>query len=237
MTTTEWAENEVRIKKERECKAAEKDGEGMFVGYVAACLDSALKAYKSLSEDGHSGMSFSITRSILEDLMHDRPLSPIEDVPESWSSMTSGNPKKLQCVRRSSLFKDIKADGTATYRDIDNDVLEEMKLCDGHISCLGSGRTPIILKHYCPEALEIKFPYLPPRQPWRVRVSEEYDGPRDLDVCYLAYIKKPNGEFIDINKFIGVDFGKKTCRELTEAEIHHYCIAISQKQFEMINRK
>lgn len=208
-----------------------------WVGYVAACLDSALKAYKSLSEDGHSGMSFAITRSILEDLMHDRPLSPIEDVPESWSDMTSGNPKKLQCVRRSSLFKDIHADGTATYRDINNDVLEEMKLCDGHISRLGSGRTPIILKHYCPEALEIKFPYIPPRQPWRVRVSEEYDGPSDLDVCYLAYIKKPNGEFIDINKFVGVNFGKKTVRELTEAEIHHYCIAISQKQFEMINRK
>lgn len=237
MTTTEWAENEVRMKKEAELKAAEKDGESIMGGYVAACLDSALKAYKSLSEDGHSGMSFAITRSILEDLMHDRPLSPIEDVPESWSDMTSGNPKKLQCVRRSSLFKDINADGTATYRDINNDVLEEMKLCDGHISCLGSGRTPIILKHYCPEALEIKFPYIPPRQPWRVRVSEEYDGPSDLDVCYLAYIKKPNGEFIDINKFVGVNFGKKTVRELTKAELDHYCIALSQKQFEMLNRK
>lgn len=237
MTTTEWAENEVRIKKEQELKAAEKDGETIMGGYVAACLDSALKAYKCLSEDGHSGMSFSITRRILEDLMHDRPLSPIEDVPESWSDMTSLNKNKLQCVRRSSLFKDIHADGTVTYRDIDNDVLEEMKLCVGHISCLGSGRTPIILKHYCPEALEIKFPYMPPRNPWRVRVSEEYDGPRDLDVCYLAYIKKPTGEFIDINKFIGVDFAKKTCRELTVEERHHYCIEISDKQLEMINRK
>lgn len=214
-----------------------KDEDRGLGGYVDACLDSALKAYKSLEEDGHSGMSFSITRGILENLMHGIPLTPIEDVPESWSSETSMNPKKLQCIRRSSLFKDINADGTVSYHDIDNDVLEEMKLCDGHISCLGSGRTTIILKHYCPEALEIKFPYMPPRHPWRVRISEEYDGPRDLDVCYLAHIKKPNGEYVDINKFIGVDFCKKTCRELTEEEIHDYCIAISDKQLEMINRK
>ena len=237
MTTTEWAENEVRMKKEAELEASEKDGETNMGSYVAACLDSALKAYKCLSEDGHSGMSFAITRSILEDLMHDRPLSPIEDVPESWSEMTSRDPKQLQCVRRSSLFKDIHADGTATYHDIYNDVLEEMNLCDGHISCLSSGRSSIILKHYCPEALEIKFPYLPPRQPWRVRVSEEYDCPSDNDVCYLAYIKKPNGEFIELNRLISIDFGKKTVRELTKAELDHYCIALSQKQLEMLNRR
>lgn len=236
MSLVDWAENEIKLKKEFEGKEA-----GGWTPYVNGCLDSALKAYKSLCDDGHSGMSFSITRQILECLMHDIPLTPIEDIPESWGDSygfgENDKRKHFQCVRRSSLFKDINADGTATYHDNNNDVLEEMKLSDGHISCLGSGRTTIILKHYCPEALEIKFPYIPPRQPWRVRVSEEYDGPSDLDVCYLAYIKKPNGEFIDINKFVGVDFGKKTVRELTEAEIHNYCIALSQKQFEMINRK
>lgn len=176
MSLVDWAENEIKLKKEFEGKEA-----GGWTPYVNGCLDSALKAYKSLCEDGHSGMSFSITRSILECLMHDIPLTPIEDVPESWGDSygfgENDKRKHFQCVRRSSLFKEIDEDGKVSYHDIDNRVLEEVKLENGHSIGLGSNRTDKVLAKYCPEAIEIKFPYCPPRYPWRLSEDRKQQLP------------------------------------------------------------
>ena len=73
MSMIKWAENEVRIACERE-NPNRKEGE---FDYGCACYESALKAYKCLCEDGHSGLSFSITRQILNRLMEGKPLTPI----------------------------------------------------------------------------------------------------------------------------------------------------------------
>ena len=62
---TDWAKREVEIACKREAPGR-KDGEW---DYGCACYESALKAYLSLMEDEHSGMSFSITRSILNRLI------------------------------------------------------------------------------------------------------------------------------------------------------------------------
>jgi len=219
-----------------------KDEDRGWEGYVDSCLDSALKAYMCLEGDGHSGMSFSITRGILENLMHGIPLTPIEDVPESWSDITSGNPKHLQCIRRSSLFKDINEDGTASYHDIDNDVLDEVSMRDGHVSCLGSYRTTLTLKKYAPEALEITFPYCPPRFPWRVRMTSEIT-PSDQrqacywDFCFLSYIKKPNGEYIDINKFVGFSSNSKKIEELSDRQAIEYGLSLTDEQIKWVQKK
>lgn len=236
MSTEQWAENEIRLKKEFEGKDA-----GGWGPYVNGCLDSALKAYKSLCEDGHSGMSFSITRSILEMLMHDIPLTPIEDVPESWGdSYGMGEKNKIahfQCVRRSSLFKEIDENGNVSYHDIDNDVLDEVKLADGHSCSLGSGRTRKILAKYCPEALEIKFPYCPPRYPWRVKVTEELkDTGKDRDFIYLSYILCPNFERIHVDKYIYFD-SNYDMHEATEEDLQKYSVQrLTEDQIKMMNK-
>ena len=117
MSMIKWAENEVRIACERE-NPNRKEGE---FDYGCACYESALKAYKCLCEDGHSGLSFSITRQILNRLMEGKPLTPIEDCEENWNRINGFSKEKevYQCKRMSSLFKDIYPDGTVKYNDVD----------------------------------------------------------------------------------------------------------------------
>jgi hypothetical protein len=236
MSLVNWAENEIRLKKEFEGKEA-----GGWNAYVNGCLDSALKAYKSLCEDGHSGMSFSITRQILECLMHDIPLTPIEDVPESWGESygfgDSDKRKHFQCIRRSSLFKEIDPDGKISYHDNDNTVLDEVKLNDGHVSALGSSRTDKILKKYCPEALEIKFPYCPPRYPWRVRMSEDLNNNgNDRDFNYLSYIICPNFERIHVDKYVYFD-SEGVLYEATDEDLQKYGVhRLTEDQIKMMNK-
>ena len=56
-----WAENEVELACEHEKSGDDGDG--------CACYRSALKAFDSLMEDEHSGMSIGITRNILNRLI------------------------------------------------------------------------------------------------------------------------------------------------------------------------
>ena len=63
----------------------EKDGEW---DYGCACYESALKAFGSLCEDGHSGFSIGLTKAILNRLINNKPLLPIEDTDEVWSDIS-----------------------------------------------------------------------------------------------------------------------------------------------------
>lgn len=61
MSMLEWAKREVEIACKRE-NPDKKEGE---FDYGCACYESALKAFESLCEDGHSGMSIGFTKNIL----------------------------------------------------------------------------------------------------------------------------------------------------------------------------
>ena len=74
MSMYDWARQEVQL-----AKAELKGNKNDEAQYMIACYDSALRAYEKLMKDGHSGMSFAITRGILEKLMHEIPLTPVED--------------------------------------------------------------------------------------------------------------------------------------------------------------
>ena len=56
MTMTEWAKKEVKLFKEKQDD------------YGKLCADSALKAFLSLVEDNHSGLSIKITQNLLNRL-------------------------------------------------------------------------------------------------------------------------------------------------------------------------
>ena len=58
MSMSDWAKKEVELAKIIEAKDL-KEGE---FDYGGACYDSALKAFKSLTEDNHSGTSIKITQ-------------------------------------------------------------------------------------------------------------------------------------------------------------------------------
>lgn len=70
-----WVENEVRIACEHERKASGTKEEEQ--DYGCACFESALKAYRSLLEDGHSGFSIGMTKYILVRMIEGKPLTPI----------------------------------------------------------------------------------------------------------------------------------------------------------------
>ena len=118
-----WAEKEIEIacKRERRASGIENDGDW---DYGCACYGSALKAYKSLMGDGHSGFSIGMTKHILNRLIDGKPLTPIEDTPDVWNDILDRNDEEgyvcYQCERMSSLFKYVYSDGTVKYKDIDS---------------------------------------------------------------------------------------------------------------------
>lgn len=109
----EWAENEVRLAK----NLLDPDDD-----YSMGCYDSALKAFNSLVEDGHSGYSIYATKCILNNLIDGKPLTKIldNDFVYVFEGVRDGKKyKTYQCKRMYSLFKKVFDDGSVEYTDND----------------------------------------------------------------------------------------------------------------------
>lgn len=219
MNLKEWAKKEIVIAREK----AEKDGEG-FDEYIEGCYNSALKAFESLIEDGHSGMSVGITQQILNRLIETKPLTPIEDSGDIWNDISSyqklreGVCVQYQCKRMPSLFKEICVDGTINYSDCD---LFHCVDINKPNCTYNSGLVYKVLKDIFP----ITMPYYP-GPPIRVFcedfLTDKKNG--DFDTVGIFHAIKPDGEKISINKYFkGTDDGwdeidlteyveRKTCK-------------------------
>ena len=174
-----WAEEEIRL-------ACNINGE-----YARACYNSAIRAYKSLLKDGHSGASIHLTHEILNRLIDMKPLTAIEDVPEDWNDISmrksdEGTVEQYQCKRMSSLFKDVYDDGTVKFTDVDR------------VSCIDIDN-PTISWHcrlgdnIVDELFPIEMPYYPTKNPYKLYKEDflvdpengDYDtqGDWSSDVC------------------------------------------------------
>ena len=114
----DWAEREVAIA----CETENPNKKDRKFDYGCACYESALKAFKVLCNDDHSGFSMKITQSILNRLINGQPLSPIEDTNDVWEKVAQDKDMgywTYQCKRMSSLFKYVYTNGTVKYIDID----------------------------------------------------------------------------------------------------------------------
>ena len=184
-----WAEKEIRL-------ACEKEGE-----YGRACYKSAMRAYKSLLNDDHSGFSIHLTKNILNRLINVQPLTPIEDVPEVWNDISpwksdEGMVEKYQCRRMSSLFKEVYDDGAVVYDDIDR------------VSCIDINN-PSVSWHnglgnkIVNELFSIEMPYYPATSPYKLYMEDFLVDPNngDFDTKGFFYLIKPDGERVEINKF------------------------------------
>lgn len=210
MSMTEWAENEVRIACERE-RAESKTPEGEW-DYGCACYESALKAYKCLMEDGHSGMSFSITRQILNRLMRGQPLTPIEDTEDVWNCIIDREDgfKEYQCKRMSSLFKRVYPNGKVTYHD--NDRYYAVYSDDPNVSWHNR-----LVRDIVDEMFPITMPYVS-GDPIKVVCEEFLVDPKngDYDTIGVLYAMK-DGEKIEINRFFA-----ERGREMVEIQESEY---------------
>lgn len=188
-----WAEEEIRIACERERGGASEDE----WDYGVACYESALKAFRSLLEDEHSGMSIGFTLGILNRLVKGQPLTPIEDTDDVWIKRGRYPYEKdystYQCKRMSSLFKYVYTDGHIEYLDIDRFTCVTLNSS----ACWYNGFVAGIAGEHFP----VTMPYVP--ETYKV-VCEEILTDRkngDFDTMGILYILDNAGERKEVNRY------------------------------------
>lgn len=188
-----WAEEEIRIA----CKRERGNTSENEWDYGVACYESALKAFRSLAEDGHSGMSIGITLDILNKLVKGQALTPIDDVDDVWEErgtyLSGANHTTYQCRRMSSLFKDVYADGHIKYIDVNRFRCVTLNSS----ACWSNGHVTRIASEYFP----ITMPYVP--HTYTV-VCEEFLTDRkngDFDTIGILYIRDNAGERKTVNRY------------------------------------
>lgn len=196
MNMTEWARREIEIACEKE-KGLDTDGDS---GYGIACYKSSMKAFESLMNDGHSGMSIGITKNILNRLIDGKPLTPIVDTQDIWNYVSSlgdiKDYKTYQCKRMSSLFKYLYKDGSVKYSDVDRVI--SVNINNPNVT-YSSGLTRSMVDKMFP----IQLPYYPGIKPYKVYCEDFLSDPSngDFDTVGVFYIETPEDEKVELNKF------------------------------------
>lgn len=196
-----WAEEEVK-------KAlAETPDENKK--YLKLIYESALEAYNVLLEEGHSGLSISLTLQVLSHLIERKPLTSITE--KDFEGVTPldrsevflskrGFKEVYQCPRYSSLFKEVYLDGSVSYSD--NNRVETIDRFGAACHC---GRITKMVDREFP----ITLPYSPGK-PYKVYTIEfTYDRDKDLvtidpgvyNSMYISHIVTPKGETITLKEW------------------------------------
>ena len=201
MSMLEWAEKEIELacKRERE-NAPEEDWD-----YGCACYESALEAFKTLCNQGHSGMSIKFTQGILNRLIDGKSLIPINDtdffegqedmVQSDENYLKDHNLKSdLQCPRMTSLFRKETLDGRVSYTDVSRTIA---------INERGFSYGSSLATKLVDELYPIKMPYYPPDKPYKVHMTDFLFDPKngDFDTLAVFYIVDPEGNKIVINRY------------------------------------
>lgn len=214
MSMLEWAKNEIEIA----CKRERGDKDPNKWDYGVACYESAFKAFESLMEDGHSGMSIGFTKAILNRLIDGKPLTPIEDIPDIWNDVTWPNDDyaSYQCKRMSSLFKYVYNDGTVKYSDVDR------FYCFNKDNPNSSGWPNGFINRLLDSQFPISMPYSPVSTPWRVYCTEGLSNPKngDFDSIGIHYVLRPDGERVEIQRFFKE--GENGWIEIDQQEYENY---------------
>lgn len=194
MNMNDWAKREIEIA----CNKERGNKDPNEWDYGVACYESAYKAFQSLMEDKHSGMSIGFTKAILNRLIDGKPLTPIEDIPDIWNDITCHKDYILyQCKRMSSLFKNVYNDGTIKYHDVDR------FYCLNKDDPAGCGWHNGFIDQLLDAQFPIAMPYSPASKPWYVYCTEGLSDPKngDFDSIGIHYILKPDGERVEIQRF------------------------------------
>lgn len=176
--------------------------------YIRRCCESALGAYKCLIDCGHSGVSSSIARSILNDLVNEVPLTPLEDIPDEWVFAGASEEEDSYWHRkRPSLFKHVNR-RTKSARFIDTNRV----MCQDYGRVLlGEEDAPKCYNGFVSKLVHeirpIRFPYMPTKAPYIALVEELLTDPKhgDFDSLALRAILTPRGRLVMVDKFFKED--------------------------------
>lgn len=228
---SDWAEQECRIACKKENPQFDFDSDKF--DYGCSCYKSALKAYKSLCEDGHSGYSFNATKNILIRLMDGQPLTPITDEdfprheydPESPWLKEQKLRDESQCPRMSSLFRLEYLDGRVVYHDNDRAYyINVEEPSDTYGSWTG----------FIDEMFPITMPYMPKRGKYKIYaqtfLTDKKHG--DYDTKGILYVITPEGERVDLNIY-KTENDDGTWRTITKEEYDE----LLAKRIDKLNEK
>ena len=171
MTVYELAELQIKEIYLRE----NPDWDGKSFDYGCSCYQSALKAFKSVCDDGHSGASYGFTKQILKRLLDELPLKAItdEDFAEPDIRLDTDEYKTYVCKYSFSIFKTVnKKTGEIEYNDVYRVTCKDVKN-GGHWNVGAISRW--IDKQY-----PITMPYYPKHSPRFVVEFEELEDDKIL---------------------------------------------------------
>ena len=211
MSTDIWAKREVELAKNEALKSR---SDNCSAHYICECLNSALKAFNSLIEDGHSGASVEQTLMFLQRLVRRLPLTPIdEDTTWVKSNVSESGTITYQCARMTSLFKDVDREGNITYSDVHRVVCVDKD--DPHAPVWYNGFVSKIVNSIYP----IKFPYYTSSDPIIAYVSKHTTSlSEDFDTMCIDSVKLDNGETVELKRFFKEDPSINSWVEIDEEE-------------------
>lgn len=173
--------------------------------YLNVC-ESALRAFKVLCEDGHSGCSINITMDILNRMVKGLPLTPITEDDE-WREQPiymNETHKNYISSRMSGLFKKVEEDENGvecvSYNDVNRVECVDINNPD---ACFYSGLVNSLFNKMHP----ITLPYNPSTKSIRVFCEDFLYDKRngDFDTVGVFYALYPDGHIENINKFYYLD--------------------------------
>lgn len=165
MTVYELAE----LKIKEACQRENPDWDGKSFDYGCSIYQSALKAFKSVCDDEHSGASYGFTKQVLKRLLDELPLKAITDEDFVVSETQWNDDETLySCKYSFSIFKRVnKKTGKVEYNDVHRVSCKDVKN-SGHWNV--GAITRWIDKQY-----PITMPYYPKVSPRFVVEFEELD--------------------------------------------------------------
>ena len=211
MPTDIWAKREVELAKNEALKSG---ADNCSAHYICECLNSALKAFNSLCEDGHSGASMEQTLMFLQRLVRGFPLTPIdEDTTWVKSNVSESGTITYQCARMTSLFKDVDREGNISYSDVNRVVCVNKD--DPHAPVWYNGFVSRVVNSIYP----IKFPYYTSSDPIIAYVSEHTTSvTEDFDKMCIDSVKLTNGDIKEVKRFFKEDKDTNSWVEIDEEE-------------------
>lgn len=194
MSKNEWAANEVELL----CKKMEDD-------YVKKCASAALEVFNFITNQGHSGCSIEMTKSILFDLLNERPLTYIQGLDDEWEWAYNKEGSKIyQNLRRPGLFKTVHSYGDIEYNDNGTSYCRDKYAEVTYTNTFIQRETLEALSakgiyEYC-----VTFPYFPTKEKLEIVTEDcmcDKTQKGDYDTIGILYADVPERGKITINKF------------------------------------
>lgn len=187
---------------QREVELYKKDRNYDEDGYIMDIYDSALKAFKYLCEDGHSGSSIGLTLNVLTRFVKGLPLTYVTEETAEWKEIESYHDdviRQYRSDRISGFYKYVRlvnGEEVFDYNHLDRIVCVNI---NNPASTYYSGLVNKLFNELHP----IKMPYYPLSTSIKVYCEDFlYDKSHgDFDTVGVFYAIYPDGTIENINRF------------------------------------